>query len=90
MAGTAAALASAVTTAPLLFVVGRNESRRYEYLCRAFEGDERVAVILDRRHGERRNSRARIPNDCRRADRRIRKNHCQLAHLGYALIDLQH
>ena len=76
--------------AALLFVVDRNESDRYEYLRRAFSSDDRVAVILDRRHGERRSSRTRIPNDRRRVDRRIRENHHELARLGYALIRLQH
>jgi len=79
-----------VTVAALLFVVSRNESARYEYLCRAMEGGARVTVILDRRHGERRSPQTRTPNDRRLADRRIRENHHELARLGYALIQLQH
>jgi len=76
--------------ATLLFVVGRNESDRYEYLTKAFAGDERVAVILDRRQGERRASRTRQHDDRRRGDRRSRENHHELARLGYALIRLQY
>ncbi|OLC01418.1 MAG: hypothetical protein AUH30_00265 [Candidatus Rokubacteria bacterium 13_1_40CM_68_15] len=75
--------------AALLFVVDRKETDRYDYLCRAFASDDRVAVILDRRHGERRASRARIDNDRRRAERRIRENHHELARLGYTLVRLQ-
>ncbi|PYN99242.1 MAG: hypothetical protein DMD91_13030 [Candidatus Rokuibacteriota bacterium] len=75
--------------AALLFVVGRAEIERYEYLTRAFSSDDRVAVILDRRHGERRGSRSRIPNDRRRMERRIRENHHELARLGYTLVRLQ-
>src|SRR5439155_738002 len=71
--------------ATLLFVVDRKETGRYEYLCKAFASDDRVAVILDRRHGERRGSRTRIPNDRRRSERRIRENHHELARLGYAV-----
>jgi hypothetical protein len=75
--------------ATLLFVVDRQETGRYEYLCKAFASDDRVAVILDRRHGERRGSRTRIPNDRRRSERRIRENHHELARLGYTLVRLQ-
>jgi len=75
--------------AALLFVVGRAEIERYEYLTRAFSSDDRVAVILDRRHGERRGSRSRIPNDRRRMERRIRENHHELARLGCTLVRLQ-
>jgi len=72
----------------LLFVVGRDEPERYEYLLRAFAGDGRVAVILDRREGERRSSRTKQPGDRRRAERRTRENHHELRRLGYALIRL--
>src|SRR5438034_1663197 len=75
--------------ATLLFVVDRKETGRYEYLCKAFASDDRVAVILDRRHGERRGSRTRIPNDRRRSERRIRENNHELARLGYNLVRLQ-
>src|SRR5204862_7395798 len=68
--------------ATLLFVVDRKETGRYEYLCKAFASDDRVAVILDRRHGERRGSRTRIPNDRRRSERRLRENHHELARPG--------
>ena len=68
--------------ATVLIVVARGESALYRYLCRAVEGDTHVAVIVDRRHGERRCSQARLFNDRRRADRRVRENDRELARLG--------
>jgi hypothetical protein len=48
--------------------------RPYTYLRdglrRAFEGQEEVQVILDRREGERRQASRPVPSDRRRSDRR--------------------
>jgi hypothetical protein len=36
-----------------LFIVSRRDPDLYEYLLTRFKDDDRVEVILDRRHGER-------------------------------------
>ncbi len=57
----------------LIFVVSRDALDHYEYLKRAFAGDDRVSVVLDRRSGERRKASSAREGDRRRADRRSRR-----------------
>lgn len=68
----------------LLIVVRRTETALYEHLTRAFAGLRDVAVILDRRHGDRRQSPAIVPTDRRRVSRRIRN--AQFSALGYLTV----
>ncbi len=71
----------------LLFVVSRDSVKRYEDLKRAFSDREAVAVILDRRRGERRRPDARPGADRRRADRRSRPEiDAELKSIGYSVI----
>jgi hypothetical protein len=57
--------------ARLLFVVSRDALHRYEDMRRAFEGEDSVEVILDRRQGERRREERAHPVERRRTDRRV-------------------
>ena len=57
----------------LIFVVSRDALDHYEYLKRAFAGDDRVSVVLDRRWGERRKASSARDGDRRRVDRRSRR-----------------
>jgi hypothetical protein len=54
----------------LLIVVKRSDQSLHEYLTRAMVGVERVHVITDRRHGERRREACSTPGERRQADRR--------------------
>src|SRR5207245_96209 len=53
----------------LLFIVSRDALDYYEHLRRAFAGNHRVAVILDRRSAERRKTPSHRKAERRRADR---------------------
>jgi hypothetical protein len=71
-----------------LFIVARNRERLYEYVARAFAGNDTVQVILDRRTGERR--RQQVPHEPERrrsGDRRTRTDvDRQLRALGWAIV----
>lgn len=71
-----------------LFIIARNRERLYEYVARAFAGNDTVQVILDRRTGERR--RQNVPHEPERrrgGDRRIRTDvDRQLRALGWAIV----
>src|SRR3989442_4216521 len=54
----------------LLFIVSRDALDYYEHLRKAFAGNHRVAVILDRRSAERRKTPSHRKPERRRADRR--------------------
>jgi hypothetical protein len=56
-----------------LFLVSRREARLYEYLLERFRDDGNVAVILDRRRGERRRVTTNQVPERRRSDRRTRR-----------------
>ncbi|OGL00361.1 MAG: hypothetical protein A3D33_13710 [Candidatus Rokubacteria bacterium RIFCSPHIGHO2_02_FULL_73_26] len=72
----------------LLFIVSRGRGPLYESLCRTFDGDDTVQVILDRRVTERRRRRpGRRTRERRQADRRAaREIDRQLRTRGYAVL----
>jgi len=56
-----------------LFIVSRGNVKLASYLQQHFTGDTTVRVIVDRRHGERRQqSTPHVTSERRRADRRMR------------------
>ncbi len=69
-----------------IILVARDRERLFEYIKRAFAGNETVEVLLDRRTGERRRSSgSRLP-DRRRGDRRRHDVSSQLRGLGWAIV----
>jgi hypothetical protein len=64
----------ALTSPPdrFLFIVSRGNTKLASYLQNHFTGDTTVRVVVDRRHGERRQRSADVTADRRRADRRTR------------------
>ena len=54
-------------------IIRRPYAHLKEELCRAFEGQEDVKVIVDKRHGERRTSQEPVAMERRQADRRSPK-----------------
>jgi hypothetical protein len=77
-----------------LFIVAPSKARTYESLKRAFEGQNEVEVILDRRRGERRRSleRAAFPYraERRRGERRLQTDaQVRLARMGLALVEIE-
>jgi hypothetical protein len=65
----------------MLLVVRRSETALFDHLTRSLGPLSDVAVILDRRRGERRQTTDAVAADRRRADRRIRKS--PFSSLGY-------
>jgi len=65
---------TALTSPPdrFLFIVSRNNAKLASYLQNHFSGDATVQVVVDRRHGERRQQSTDIATERRRADRRSR------------------
>jgi hypothetical protein len=55
-----------------LFIVSRGNVKLASYLQHHFTGDTTVRVIVDRRHGERRQQTGQVAAERRRADRRSR------------------
>jgi hypothetical protein len=55
-----------------LFIVSRNHQDLYTYLCERFANDPNVEVILDRRHGQRRQRMVSGLPERRARDRRGR------------------
>jgi len=72
--------------ASLLMIVSRERPALYERLCQEFHGDAGVAVVLDRRFGERRRSAHGVSAEQRRADRRQQDIQLQLKRLGWATV----
>ena len=72
--------------ASLLMIVSRERPALYERLCQEFHGDDGVAVVLDRRFGERRRSAHGVSAEQRRADRRQADIQVQLKRLGWATV----
>src|SRR5262245_37737720 len=64
----------ALTSPPdrFLFIVSRGNTKLATYLQGHFAGDTTVQVVVDRRHGERRQQTAEVAAERRRADRRSR------------------
>ena len=57
-----------------LVIVSRTEPDLYNYLRRAFSGDKKVQVFLDRRQGQRRQRVQPYEPERRRADRRRQRS----------------
>jgi len=67
--------APTVLTSPpdrFLFIVSRSNVKLASYLQNHFSGDATVQVVVDRRHGERRQQSTDVATERRRADRRAR------------------
>ena len=65
---------TALTSPPdrFLFIVSRGNTKLATYLQGHFAGDTTVQVVVDRRHGERRQQTAEVTAERRRVDRRSR------------------
>ncbi|HEY7362623.1 MAG TPA: hypothetical protein VIE37_00845 [Methylomirabilota bacterium] len=75
-----------------LLIVAKNRLKLYQYMRRAFQGNETVRVLLDQRAGERRRSSGTTPEaERRKADRR-RSVHVDdiLRVLGWAIVLQDH
>ncbi|MGH7308244.1 MAG: hypothetical protein ACREK6_06080 [Candidatus Rokuibacteriota bacterium] len=71
----------------MLFIVARDQPALYETLLREFGTERDVAVLYDRRIGERRRQRVTWPAERRRGERRLRPDvDAQLESLGWALV----
>lgn len=70
----------------LVFVVSRTQPERYVFLKRAFDGEEAVEIVLDRRRAERRRQRVACADERRRGDRRARPGAGELDRLGWTLV----
>lgn len=69
----------------LLYIVARTDPHLYVDLRRAFVDEADVEVILDRRHGERRQREIPQPMNLRRGDRRRLSITRNLRDLGWAV-----
>jgi hypothetical protein len=68
-----------------LFIVARGDVARYEHQARLLRDVSGVAVIMDRRHAERRRrSAGPVTPERRRVDRRVRNT--EMNSLGYAVV----
>ena len=72
----------------LLFIVSRDQPRRYDQLKHTFADSEHVEVILDRRRGERRSRDVDDPVEGQRAERRLTPTRNDLHALGWTLVRL--
>ncbi len=71
----------------MLFIVARDQPALYETLLREFGTERDVAVLYDRRFGERRRQQVTWPAERRRGERRLRPDaDAQLQSLGWALV----
>ncbi len=71
----------------MLFIVARDQPSLYETLLREFGTERDVAVLYDRRIGERRRQQGSYPADRRRGERRVRPDvDAQLQSLGWVLV----
>jgi hypothetical protein len=70
--------------ADLVFIVSRNEPKRYLYLKHEC-ADENSDVVLDRRAGERRRSQRPLPTERRHMQRRHRDVTWELLSSGWAV-----
>jgi hypothetical protein len=72
--------------AQLVFIVSRHRPKLQEYLTREFADNADVAVIVDRRIGERRLREVEPGTERRRADRRQETIDERLRALGWAIV----
>src|SRR3989442_14134817 len=71
----------------LLYIISRRNQRLYADLTRTSTNDSNVGVVLDRRHGERRQRSAPHRVDRRVSDRRLLNTEEHLLRLGWAVAD---
>ena len=69
-----------------LWIVARPETDLFVYLSQRFAGRPHVELILDRRHGERRQRAASPTIERRQADRRQHPVEADLARLGVTIV----
>jgi len=70
-----------------LLIVARDRLKLYEHLQRAFDGNDMMEVILDRRAGDRRQRRGANVAERRQTDRRSRPAvDGQLGSIGWSLV----
>ena len=74
------------TLKPILFIVALNDLRLYEHVKAAFADVGQIAVIRDRRQGDRRRQTVDVPLERRRADRRRHDVSRALQGLGWAIV----
>jgi len=68
----------------ILMIVARDRPDLYDRLTREFGRDRAVAVVLDRRFGQRRRTEVAVTTEQRRAERRRRDIEDDLRRLGWA------
>ena len=68
----------------ILMIVARDRPDLYDRLRQEFGRDRAVAVVLDRRYGQRRRAAMAVTEEQRRAERRRRDIDDDLRHLGWA------
>jgi hypothetical protein len=70
--------------ASVLMIVARDRDDLYERLRKEFANERAVAVVLDRRLGQRRRASLTVTEEQRRAERRRRDIDNDLRRLGWA------
>jgi len=70
--------------AAVLMIMARDRTELYERLRQEFANDRAVAVVLDRRFGQRRRAALAVTAEQRRAERRRRDIDDDLRILGWA------
>ena len=74
------------TMGQLVFIVSRHRPKLHEYLQQEFAGNAEVAVIVDRRLGERRLQEIDRSSDRRQTDRRQALVDERLRSMGWAIV----
>ncbi|MGH7348040.1 MAG: hypothetical protein ACREMQ_11470 [Longimicrobiales bacterium] len=72
--------------AQLVFIVSRHRPKLHEYLQQEFAGNADVAVIVDRRLGERRLREVEHGSERRQIDRRQAEVDERLRSMGWAIV----
>jgi hypothetical protein len=70
----------------LVFVVSRKHLERHDFLKRAFNDEETVEIVLDRRRSQRRHQSVSPTPERRRGDRRTLDRNGEIDRLGWTLI----
>jgi hypothetical protein len=73
----------------VLIVVARSEPALYQYIAGQYSHEPEVEVVVDRRHGERRQRHAPPSEERRRADRRQHQVDRLLGLQGWATVRRQ-
>lgn len=72
--------------AQLVFIVARHRAKLHEYLQQEFAGNDEVAIIVDRRLGERRLREVEPGQERRQTDRRQALVDERLRSMGWAIV----